>query len=240
MFITFEGIEGSGKSTVQQKLAKHFTEMGHEVVCTREPGGSQLGQTLRSILLHTESHICSEAELFLFLADRAQHVAEVIRPALTRNALVLCDRYTDSTLAYQGAGRGLSMQGLETLKNLNTTATGGLIPHMTLLLDLPVHEGLARAHKRNAELCTKQEDNEGRFDNESLAFHTKVQQQYLACAKAEPQRFVIIDASLDAHSVFTDCLQACIKKYTLITQGESVDKVNTTDKSKVGAIYLRR
>ncbi len=210
MFITLEGVEGSGKSTVLQKLAAHFRDLGHEVLCTREPGGCALGQDLRRILLHAESRICSEAELFLFLADRAQHVNEIIRPALAKGCIVLCDRYVDSTIAYQGAGRGLNQEGTLALQALNMQATGGLMPHITLLLDLPIEQGLARAHARNA--VQKNNLNEGRFDSESIAFHTKVQAQFRQCAKAEPQRFFTIDASLDAEAVFAACLQVCMKK----------------------------
>ena len=143
MFVTFEGIEGAGKSTAINYLAGFLQENGHDPLCTREPGGCALGRSLRSILLDARTReLSSRAELFLFLADRAQHVAEIIRPALEAGQTVLCDRYTDSTLAYQGHGRGLDT---EYLRRLNQAASGGLQPDLTLLLDLPVPCGRANA-----------------------------------------------------------------------------------------------
>ena len=189
MFITLEGMEGSGKSTLLRGLAGRLAAGGRDVVSTREPGGSALGKQLRALLLCAESDVVPEAELFLFLADRAQHVAQVIRPALNRGAVVLCDRYIDSTLVYQGVGRGFDPARLRLLCDM---ATGGLWPDATLVLDLEVTAGLGRAASRH------QADNsfaaEGRFEAESLAFHQQVRQGFVRLAAQEPERFSVLDA----------------------------------------------
>ena len=204
MFITLEGIEGSGKSTAQRLLAEHLHDRGHKVLTTREPGGSALGRKLRALLLDTRGErIRIRAELFLFLADRAQHVAEVIRPALDDRQIVLCDRYIDSTLAYQGNGRGMDA---DHLRGMCVTASGGLWPHLTLLLDVPVEVGLARAGKRNQEAGTL--INEGRFESESLAFHQRVREGYLQLQADEPGRIALIDATLPPEDVLMQCIGA--------------------------------
>ena len=204
MFISFEGIEGSGKSTAQRLLAEHLQGLGYDPLLTREPGGCALGRSLRPILLDARTRgLSSRAELYLFLADRAQHVAEVIRPALEAGQTVLCDRYADSTLAYQGYGRGLDP---EHLRRINDMATGGLMPDLTLLLDLPVHCGLERAGLRNREEGTVL--SEGRFDAESLEFHERVRQGYRSLAAEEPERFAIIDAAQPPEDVVMQCLSA--------------------------------
>lgn len=204
MFISFEGIEGSGKSTAQRLLAEHLQGLGYDPLLTREPGGCALGRSLRPILLDARTRgLSSRAELYLFLADRAQHVAEVIRPALEAGQTVLCDRYADSTLAYQGYGRGLDP---EHLRRINAMATGGLMPDLTLLLDLPVHCGLERAGLRNREEGTVL--SEGRFDAESLEFHERVRQGYRSLAAEEPERFAIIDAAQPPEDVVLQCLSA--------------------------------
>lgn len=204
MFVTFEGIEGSGKSTALRMLADHLQALGHDPVRTREPGGSALGRSLRPILLDARTRgLSSRAELYLFLADRAQHVAEVIRPALEAGQTVLCDRYADSTLAYQGYGRG---HDVERLARVNEQATAGLAPDLTLLLDLPVALGLERAGERNREEGTMV--SEGRFDAESLDFHERVRAGYLALAVAEPERIAIIDACRPPDEVLLQCLSA--------------------------------
>ena len=204
MFISFEGIEGSGKSTAQRLLAEHLQGLGYDPLLTREPGGCALGRSLRPILLDARTRgLSSRAELYLFLADRAQHVAEVIRPALEAGQTVLCDRYADSTLAYQGYGRGLDP---EHLRRINDMATGGLMPDLTLLLDLPVHCGLERAGLRNREEGTVL--SEGRFDAESLEFHDRVRQGYRSLAAEEPERFAIIDAAQPPEDVVLQCLSA--------------------------------
>ena len=204
MFISFEGIEGSGKSTAQRLLAEHLQGLGYDPLLTREPGGCALGRSLRPILLDARTRgLSSRAELYLVLADRAQHVAEVIRPALEAGQTVLCDRYADSTLAYQGYGRGLDP---EHLRRINDMATGGLMPDLTLLLDLPVHCGLERAGLRNREEGTVL--SEGRFDAESLEFHERVRQGYRSLAAEEPERFAIIDAAQPPEDVVLQCLSA--------------------------------
>ncbi|MHC1712062.1 MAG: dTMP kinase [Solidesulfovibrio sp.] len=193
MFVTFEGIEGSGKSTQIKLLTKALEAVGKTVTVTREPGGSGLGKTLRSILLSMESrNLDSRAELFLYLADRAQHVAEVIRPAQDAGQIVLCDRFADSTVAYQGYGRGLDVA---LLTRLNETAVGGAWPQLTLLLDLDPEQGLRRALARNLKAGTGV--TEGRFEAEHLDFHTRVRDGYLALAALHPERFVTLDATED-------------------------------------------
>lgn len=204
MFVTFEGIEGSGKSTAMRLLAAHLQERGHDPVLTREPGGSSLGRSLRPILLDARTcGLSSRAEIHLFLADRAQHVAEIIRPALEAGQTVLCDRFSDSTLAYQGYGRG---HDLEHLRLINAQAIGGLAPDLTFLLDLEASEGLERAGRRNRAAGTVV--SEGRFDSESLNFHERVRKGYLALAQAEPERISVIDASRQPEDVLLQCLSA--------------------------------
>lgn len=204
MFVTFEGIEGSGKTTALQAVAAALQERGLDPLVTREPGGCRLGRSLRSLLLDMRSgKLSGRAELYLFLADRAQHVAEVIRPALEAGQPVLCDRYVDSTLAYQGYGRGLDT---DQLRHLNQMATGGLAPDLTFLLDLPVECGLMRAGIRNRREGTVV--SEGRFDAESLDFHSRVRQGYRDLASQEEERFAIIDSSQPEEDVTLQCLSA--------------------------------
>jgi len=185
-FITFEGIEGCGKTTQIRLLAERLRQGGLEVVVTREPGGCPIADAIRSILLDPcNSALVPRAELLLYAAARAQHVAEIIRPALTRGGLVLCDRFTDATVAYQGFGRGLDAACID---SLNAMATDGIVPDLTILLDMPAEEGLRRARRRNT--LTPEED---RFERESLAFHHRVRAAYLQLAR-EQKRFVVIDA----------------------------------------------
>jgi dTMP kinase len=191
MFITFEGIEGSGKSTQLRRLAARISD----VVVTKEPGGTPLADRIRAILLDSSSHLDPVAELFLFAASRRQHVVEIIRPALKRRAVVLCDRFTDSTLAYQGFGRLID---LDKLRALNAWATESLTPDLTLLFDLPEEAGLSRARSRNAEAV----HDEGRFEAEELRFHRRVREGYLALAVSEPARFAVINAEGDVDEVY--------------------------------------
>ena len=187
-FISLEGIEGAGKTTLMQKMAAYFQDMGKEVLLTREPGGSELGKKLRSIILNAEEKICPASELFLFLADRAEHVQSCIKPALELGKVVLCDRFIDSTVAYQGYGRGMDIAELEML---NTLAAGGIKPDLTLILDLEPHMGLARANARNeAQNLTVKE---GRFEAEALEFHQKIRAGFLAMSKKE-ERFFVVNA----------------------------------------------
>ena len=203
MFITLEGIEGVGKTTLIENLADVFRTLNHEVVVTREPGGCALGKTLRSLLLNPETSVCPEAELFLFLADRAQHVAEVIRPALERDAVVLCDRYADSTIVYQGYGRGLS---IDRLRQLNEVAVGGLWPDRTFVLDMDPTQALSRACQRNRELGIA--DTEGRFEAESLAFHNRIREGFKLWAAHNTKRIGILDASDTPEGVLHQALES--------------------------------
>ena len=202
MFLTFEGIEGSGKSTIMERMAQQLRNQGLSVRMTREPGGTAFGRELRRLLLDVRSVDFSfQAELLLFLADRAQHLQEIIMPALAEGAILLCDRYVDSTLAYQGYGRGMP---LDRLMYLNEFATGGLWPDMTLLFDVPVELGLARAGERNREEGT--EVSEGRFEAERLEFHQRVRAGYLELAAKHPKRYAVVDASAPTDAVLQQSL----------------------------------
>lgn len=194
MFVTFEGPEGAGKSTALRFIASTLTGLGHKVVTTREPGGGALGKRIRQMLLE-EGHVSAETELLLFLADRANHVQTIIRPALESGAIVLCDRHADSTIVYQGYGRGLD---LDFLRAGNRFATQGLVPDLTLLFDLDPEIGLARLNiGQDAEIVTDKNSRDvNRLDREPLEFHTKVRNGFLAIAESEPDRFVILDASM--------------------------------------------
>jgi len=184
LFITLEGPEGAGKSTNRDWLASRLAQMGIPVVLTREPGGTQLGERIRALLLEpSEQPLTAEAELLLIFAARAQHLAEVIRPALARGALVLCDRFTDATYAYQGGGRGLPLQSIAALEQ---QVQGDLRPDWCLIFDLPVEVGLARAAQRG------QAD---RFEQEGATFFEAVRQSYLERARAYPSRYQIINAA---------------------------------------------
>ena len=200
MFITFEGIEGCGKSTQSTLLAQWLKNHGWDVQTTREPGGSRLGQNLRSILLSMESRdLTGESELFLYLADRAQHVHQTIKPALDKGAVVLSDRFADSTVVYQGYGRGLDPNLLHTL---NDVAVQGVWPDLTLLFDLPVELGLKRAMARNFQ--DNKTEQEGRFEAESLAFHSRVREGYLTWAALNKNRFQVVDAEPDPETIFNE------------------------------------
>lgn len=203
MFVTVEGVEGAGKSTLLGMLSAEFERRGLSFIRTREPGGCGLGAKIRPLLLDVSSRVDSRAELFLFLADRAQHVEETIRPALARGEWVLCDRYADSTIAYQGYGRGMNV---ETLQTLNDYATGGLWPDRTLLLDLPVETGLERALARNGREGLSQ--SEGRFEAEALAFHRRIREGFLERAARWPERFCVLDATLAPEELLAASLKA--------------------------------
>jgi dTMP kinase len=189
-FITFEGGDGSGKSTQIRALENYLVRRRHSCLVTREPGGTALGKLIRNVLLDGGEHeIDSSTELFLYLADRAQHVNEVILPAMKAGKIVLCDRFTDSTLAYQGFGRGIE---LRLLRQVNDFAAQGLRPDLTFLLDCPARAGLARTVRRQSETGIRQED---RFEQEKIEFHEKVREGFLEMARAEPQRLRILDAT---------------------------------------------
>jgi dTMP kinase len=197
MFVSFEGMEGSGKSSAMARVGVWLEEAGHAVLATREPGGSALGAMLRPILLDARhKDIVPRAELFLYLADRAQHAAGVVRPALEKGVFVLSDRYADSTVVYQGYGRGLDAA---VLAELNAQAVDGLWPDLTLLFDVEPETGLARANARNE--AGGKSVSEGRFEAESLAFHTRVRQGFLDWAARNPERFVVIDGMRDQAAV---------------------------------------
>ncbi|WP_460121934.1 dTMP kinase [Pseudomonas sp. S2_C03] len=184
LFITLEGPEGAGKSTNREYLAERLRAAGLEVVLTREPGGTPLAERIREVLLTPVEEIMDpDAELLLVFAARAQHLAGVIRPALGRGAVVLCDRFTDSTYAYQGGGRGLSMERIATLE---TFVQGDLRPDLTLIFDLPVEVGLARASARGRL---------DRFEREGRTFFDAVRGAFLKRAAAEPARYVLVDAA---------------------------------------------
>jgi dTMP kinase len=184
LFITLEGIEGAGKSTLLPFVAEQVEAGGRRARITREPGGTVAGEAIREILLHRDGmHIADETELLLVFAARAQHLAEVIRPALARGEVVICDRFTDSTYAYQGGGRGIATDRIRALED---RVQGGLRPDLTLLFDVPVGTGLERARRNGAP---------DRFEGENAAFFERVRSRYLELARDEPGRVRIIDTA---------------------------------------------
>jgi dTMP kinase len=190
-FITFEGGDGSGKTTQLKALESYLAARGKSCLSTREPGGTSLGEHIRQVLLEVgQQPITSATELFLYLADRAQHIYEVIVPAFAQGKIVLCDRHTDSTLAYQGYGRGIDL-GL--LRSLNDIASQGIKPDLTLLFDCPVEIGLSRTAQRQSK--TTLERSEDRLEREKIEFHKRIRAGFLELARAEPPRFRIIDAA---------------------------------------------
>jgi len=192
-FITFEGVEGSGKTTQIRLAGEFLREKGLPVIVTQEPGGTPLGERIREILLNQAGFdISGEAEVFLFAAARAQHTDAVIRPALETGQVILCDRFSDATIAYQAYGRGLP---LEAVREVCRLASRGLSPRLTLLFDLPVEKGLERAFRRIAG--REEASREDRFEREHLDFHRRIREGYLAIARLEPDRVKIIDASRD-------------------------------------------
>lgn len=191
MFITFEGPDGSGKTTQARLLAEWLRERGYEVVLSREPGGTDIGDQIRTVL-HDPANDAMDArtEILLYSASRAQHVAQRIRPALAAGQIVVSDRYADSTLAYQGYGRGLD---LETLRQITDFATGGLTPDLTLYLDIAPEEGLQRRQVSGDEW--------NRLDAEALEFHQRARAGYLELVKQEPERWVVINAARSVEEV---------------------------------------
>ncbi len=197
MFITLEGPDGSGKSSLMPRLAAALAFDGCEVVSTREPGSTPLGEQMRRLVLDTDPPIDrgGRADALLFAASRAQHVEEVIRPAIARGAVVICDRYADSSLAYQGAGSGVPMGELREVQRF---ATGGLMPDLTILLDLPVEVGLRR---KSAEIT--------RFEAfQDVAYHERVRAAFLGFAADEPGRYAVVNANAPADDVLADALAA--------------------------------
>ncbi len=195
-FITLEGPDGSGKTSQARRLAEALRAEGHDVVLGREPGGTPLGERIRELLLAPGGRLSPRADVLLFNAARTEHVAEVIRPALEAGRIVVCARFADSTLAYQGYGSG---QPLDDLRAVIEFATGGLMPDLTLLLDLPAEAGLRR----------KAPDDHTRFETSfDVAFHRRVRAGFLELAAADARRWVVIDADRDADDVFADLLAA--------------------------------
>ncbi len=188
-FISFEGVEGSGKSTQTKFLAQHLRTQGHEVIETVEPGGTKIGHKIRELLLEPENHMDPLTELLLYYASRAQHVREVIYPAIISNKIVITDRFTDSTVAYQGHARGID---LGILNSLNEIVSPDMKPSLTFLLDIDVEEGLKRNRKALKE---------DRFELETVEFHNRVRDGFHQIAKEEPERVRIIDASRNAEEV---------------------------------------
>jgi dTMP kinase len=184
-FIAFEGIEGSGKSTHARLLSLHLRQTGWDPLETREPGGTALGEPIRRLLLDTSSApIAPLTELLLYCADRAQHVTHLIQPALAAHRLVICDRFSDSTIAYQGYGRGLD---LDLVQDIDAHARAGLVPGLTFVFDCPALEGLARARRRSGT--------SDRMEAAPLAFHERVRHGFLTLAAAAPHRYCVIDST---------------------------------------------
>lgn len=191
LFVTFEGIEGCGKTTQINHLASFLRGISRSFLVTREPGGTEIGEQIRQILLTSDSvGMEPMAELFLYAAARVQHLSQAISPALREGKIVLCDRFADATVAYQGFGRRLDLAWVE---EMNARAMGNVKPDLTFLLDLPVEEGLRRAWKRMENRTAK----EDRFEKESLEFHQRVREGYLILARRDPQRIMILDGMRD-------------------------------------------
>ena len=209
LFITLEGGEGAGKSTLARGLQQHFAKLGREIVLTREPGGSPLAEELRALILAGEAKAAGPfAEAMLFSAARIDHLEKVIRPAMRRGAIVICDRFADSTRAYQGA---LGRMDRSLLLGLERVTLDGTKPNLTLMLDLPPEAGLSRANIRRGE------GEIDRFEAESIGFHRRLRQAFLDIAASEPDRCVVIDASLAPDDVLEMAWHACMAKLTSIT-----------------------
>jgi len=204
-FITFEGVEGCGKSTQLALAAERLRADGRPVRTTREPGGTPLGERLRAILLDpAQRNLDPVAEFLLFEADRRQHIRDVIRPGLEAGAWVLCDRFSDSTEAYQSAGRGIDAAWVAAVDD---RVRGGVTPDLTLLFDVEPLEGLARTRRRDAR--------EGRFESEEIAFHERVGLAFQAIARREPSRIAVIDARADIESVAEETWRAFAARFSL-------------------------
>ena len=197
LFITFEGVEGSGKTTQIQRLKKYLRRKGISCKITREPGGVPIGEKVRKILLNPDHReMVPTTELLLYEAARAQHVKEVIRPFLKKGGIVICDRFSDATIAYQGYGRSIDLKWID---RLNRLASQGIKPDVTFLLDCPSDMGLKRALQRNRTL---KQEREGRFEREEIQFHQRVRKGYLAIARKEPRRVMVIDTRQGEEKVF--------------------------------------
>jgi dTMP kinase len=193
LFITFEGIDGCGKTTQLNLLAEYLKSKGNEVLITREPGAKGLGEKIREILLNYDGEVSSNCEAFLFLADRAQHIDTIVKPAIESGKIVLCDRHTDSTIAYQGYGRGVD---LEQLKLLNNLATSGFKPDLTFIFDLDVKTALSRVGK-----------SKDRMESAGIDFFEKTRRGYLEIAKQEPNRVKVINSDDSIENIFRQVIE---------------------------------
>jgi len=212
-FITFEGLDGAGKSTQLERLAAKLRERGLDVVVTREPGGTPTGEKIRQLLLDTRtSGLAPLAELALMFASRAQHIQEVIAPALAAGHIVLCDRFTDSSEAYQGGGRKL---GSQPVLDLHRILCGDLKPDLTILMDSDVAASVERARRRNQAKGKPESSDENRFEQENRAFFTRVRDAYLAIAQREPNRVVVVDARGTPDQTHTKILEIVGRKLAL-------------------------
>ncbi len=206
-FITFEGIEGCGKTTQIGRLTAYLEKTHRQYLLTREPGGTPIGDRIRQILLSSENDQMEPVtEFFLYMAARVQHVRQTVLPALAEGKMVLCDRYADATFAYQGYGRGLDLNWIE---EIHRRVLGSVAPRLTFLLDLPVEEGLRRAWKRMEGQPIK----EDRFEKEAMAFHQRVREGYLLLARKEPQRIIILDGMKDEQSLHQEILNHLSKDF---------------------------
>jgi dTMP kinase len=212
-FITIEGPEGAGKSTQAHRLASALEAAGHSVVLTREPGGTEIGEAIRAILLEQRNHaMLAETEALLHTAARSQHVGEKIRPALANGQIVVCDRFVDSTLAYQGGGRGIAIERLGAIQEI---ATGGLKPDLKILFDVPVEVGLARRFGASGEI--------NRMDTAGEDFHRRVRATFLQLAKERPADWIVIDASRNEAEVTEGLIHAVANRTDLLPALKDID-----------------
>jgi dTMP kinase len=204
-FVTFEGVEGSGKSTQLALVAERLRAAHRDVLATKEPGGTSIGEKIRAILLDVgHGHLDPVSEWLLYEADRRQHVAETLRPAVEGGRFVLCDRYSDATEAYQQVGRGIDAR---LVREVDALARGGLVPDMTFVFDLEPEEGLARARSRDRHV--------GRFEGAALEFHRRVREAYLAIARREPARVVVVPAGGAPEAVFRETWRLLAERFAL-------------------------
>ncbi len=220
LFITFEGVEGSGKTTQIQRLKKYLTHRGIHCKVTREPGGCPIGEKIRKILLNPDHReMIPMTELLLYEAARAQHVIEIIKPFVEKEGVVLCDRFSDATLAYQGYGRRIDLKWIERLNHLSSH---GIRPDVTFLLDCPSDVGLKRAIQRNRALKREREE---RFEREEIQFHRRVRKGYLAIARKEPRRVKVIDTRQGEEKVF-EKIQKIVDNLMSGKKKNSIDSVH--------------
>jgi dTMP kinase len=222
-FLVFEGVEGSGKTTQATRLGRHMRDLGYNHLLTKEPGGTALGERIRAILLDpSEDGMDPLSELLLYAASRRQHVVDLIQPSVDRGIIVICDRFTDATLAYQGYGRLLD---IDLLRQLNDWVTGGLAPDLTVILDLPEEEGLNRAKERNLE---RDLHLESRLEGEDLRFHRRVREGYLALAEETPERYAVVPATGSVDEVFERILAVVAERMPgMLTPPEGSDSARS-------------